>query len=134
MKMQRLTKILLISFLIVLAISLIDIFPFDGQVLFVVIALIPLAYYILKKDKSGAVSIAVGASILWATGLVDILSFWTRGNKLPKLLPHLDNHSVINSISEFFGYSQVTGTSLLLTSLFGIGVTYFVIKFLMKKL
>ncbi|GAG80106.1 unnamed protein product, partial [marine sediment metagenome] len=41
---------------------------------------------------------------------------------------------IIGSVSEFFGYSQVTGSSLLLTSLLGIGVTYFVVKYLKEKL
>jgi len=155
--MQKLTKIILISFLVVLAISLIDIFALKSQIfgsyeqytsgdfpegwwflfrniVLLIIAVVSLVYYLLYKDKSEAVSIGLGSYILWMTGLADVLYFWLQGNKIPKSLLHLNNQPIISSLSEFFGYSQVTGSALLLSSFVGIIIVYFLTKFLKEKL
>ena len=101
----------------------------------IIFSIVPICYWIFyRKDKSEVVGIFLTGLTLFYFGLADVLYFWFQGLKLPKLLPHLNSHQIIGSVSEFFGYSQVTGTSLLLTSMLGIGITYFTVKFLKNKL
>ena len=99
----------------------------------ILFSIIPLCYYFFyRKDKSEAVGIYSVSLILFYFGLADIFYFWLRGVKIPKLLPWLNNHPFIGGISEFFGYSVVTGNSLVLSVLSGIIIAFFVVRGLKK--
>ena len=101
----------------------------------ILMAIVPLTYYFFyRKDKSEAVAIFATSYLLWMFGLADVLYFWLQGLKIPSLLPWLNNHPFIGGVSGFFGYSAVTGNSLILSAIVGTIITYGVIKFLKEKL
>lgn len=140
-KISKFTWAIILGVLIVGLLAYIDIterfetfLPFRNIAIGLIV-IVPICYYFFyRKDKSETLALFLVPFILFWFGLKDILYYWFQGLKLPELLPHLDSHFIIGSVSEFFGYSQVTGSSLLLTSLLGIGITYFVVKYLKEKL
>ena len=155
--MDKLYKLLILIFLVILSISLMDIFAlksslfgdYDNYItgqfnqnwwfLFRNIALllifgISFTYYLLYQDKSETISIAVGSLILWFTGLADLLYFWIQGKAVPLTLPHLNDHIIIGKISTLFGFSSVSNLSLYISVFIGILITFLTVKWLKNKI
>jgi len=95
---------------------------------------ISIVYYILAKDKSEAIAIFITFLILLKFGLQD-LSFYIfknilQGVQIDASMPHLYEHWSIGGVAKIMGLSTVTPISLVVSVSVGIGITYFVVKWL----
>ena len=85
--------------------------------------LLALAYYfIIHKDLSESLAIAIVPYIAWMFGLADIMYFWIQRLPVPETLPWLVHNPYISFFNSFFGSTVVTAPSLFLSALVGIGL------------
>lgn len=86
-------------------------------------------YWYFKGDKSEAIGLFTGFSIMYMFGLEDVLFFLMHKN-IPEQLLNLDSHYIIGTISNSLGYEHVTFTSLSIVALIGIIISYNVVIYL----
>ena len=98
---------------------------------YTIAVVISLVYFILTKDKSEALAIFAAFIILLKFGLQD-LTFYLIQGEIPQSMPHLFEHAVMGRVAELLGLSTVTPTSLVVSVIIGIGITFYVVRWLRR--
>ena len=153
---KKLGKIVLISLLVVTAIAILDILSMASGSLgtpqqytlgdfaiknwwnlffsftIVIIILSSVVYYILKKDLSESIAIALCSFSLYMFGVADILYFWLRGLSVPNALPWLSGNPYISTVSNLFGFCSVTNIALFFSAIIGI-IWVYIIAFILER-
>ena len=107
---------------------------FFKSIAFVLFLITPLIYFwFIKSDWSETIAIFTSEVILFMTGFSDLIYFFLLKTNIPDILPWLNNHIIIGTISKFLGYSQVTNVSLLFSVMVGIIAVYLTAKILKEK-
>lgn len=96
--------------------------------------IVPLAYYFLvRKDKSEALGIALFSIILFWGGLSDLFFFIFLGQTIPLELPWLMGSPFISFISTNLGFATVTNISLIISVIISFILAWLVAKVLKEK-
>ena len=93
---------------------------------------IGIVYYNITKDKSEAVAFPIAFYVLHMTGLEDVLYYLIKIHSIPSSMDHLFTHPVMGNIAKVLGYNTVTPTSLIISVLIGITITYYIVKYLRR--
>lgn len=97
----------------------------------ILLTIIPVCYYFFaRKDLSESVALFLNGYILWFMGLADLLYFFLQGKMVPAVLPWLNGHLVIGTVSGLMGSDQVTRIALLISIGIGFVAIYSIDKFL----
>jgi len=154
MSMKRITKIYLLSLVVIVLITLMDIGniqPFHvlndsnawdlynkfsaPSVFFAWIAIfatLGLLWFIARKDKSEAFAVFLTPLIMLYFGLEDTLFHLIKGVPMAQCMEWLNNNPILLNIAKLLGENCVTPLSLFLSTLAGLFISYFVLKKLFK--
>ena len=152
--MKRITKVYLISLLIVLIFTLMDINniepfhqldsssawdlynKFSAPAIFfswlAAFAILGLLWFIANRDKSEALAVFLTPTIMVYFGLEDTLFHIIKGIPMAQCMDWLNNNPILFNIAKIFGENCVTIFILLLSTIIGLGISYFVLKKLFK--
>ena len=152
--MKRITKVYLISLLIVLIFTLMDINniepfhqldsssawdlynKFSAPAIFfswlAAFAILGLLWFIANRDKSEALAVFLTPTIMVYFGLEDTLFHIIKGIPMAQCMDWLNNNPILFNIAKIFGENCVTIFILLLSTIIGLGISYFVMKKLFK--
>lgn len=99
------------------------------------IILISLSYFFFDKrhDKSESFSIFAGSIICWFTFLPDFFFFIIQKKFPPEVLPWLNNGILSGKVLPYLG-GQMTNFILYGFVIIGLFISYFTIKFLVKRM
>jgi len=101
---------------------------------YLAIAIGALMIWILKKDKSDAIAVGSIFYILSVSGWEDFWFYILKDQSLPSTMQHLfDNGTIMGKVAEFMGFSTVTPTSLIVSMILGLVVSYYLSQYLIKK-
>lgn len=101
---------------------------------YIMIALIALVYYVIKRDKSEALALGLIPFILLQFGVEDVLYFFIGGHTFwNATMPWLTNNLWIPTLmSRAVGLEIITGTVLFVSAILGIFVALGTAKYLNK--
>ena len=86
----------------------------------ILLMIIPTCYYFFaRKDLSESIALFLNGYILWFFALSDVLYFFLQGKMVPAVLPWLNGHLVIGTISSLLGSNEVTRTAVFISVIIG---------------
>lgn len=128
--MMRFKKALWIVLGLFIAVAIFDNFQYPTSFWLYTLALavsVSVTYYIFSQQKTEAIALFGVFVIMLIFGAEDLIFYLIKGG-FPDTMAHLDNHSVIGTVSGFFGFEQVTGKSLFLSVAVGAGISYLFLR------
>lgn len=154
MSLKKITKIYLLSLLIVLIFTLMDIGnitpfkilntenawelynKFSAPSIFfswlAVFGILGILWFIAKKDKSEALAVFLTPTIMVYFGLEDVLFHIIKQVPLAECMAWLNNNPIIFGITKILGETCVNPTSLIISTIIGLTISYFTLKKLFK--
>ena len=97
--------------------------------IFLIIATSTVIFYLITKDKSEAIAFGLAFLIQVYFGLWDLI--FVKIHPLSDL-SHLNNHFIIGKFAMLMGSDMVTMQTLLISSIVGLILSWFVIKWLRR--
>lgn len=92
-----------------------------------------IVYYLLRNDLSETIAIGAGYLLLIASGLEDVIYYFFLGTPIDTTLPWLSTKPFISAIAGIVGSDIITKNVLLISTVIGLVMTYYLIKFLSAK-
>jgi hypothetical protein len=93
---------------------------------YLIIAVIALTYYLVRKDKSEALALILVPYILLQFGVEDVLYYIFKGLSLSgQTMPWLWNHLIPPTVmARLFGLEMITGGILVVSALIGLWIAH----------
>lgn len=99
----------------------------------ILLLIIPICYYFFaRKDLSETIALFLTSYTLWFFAFADVLYFFLQGKMVPEVLPWLNDHIIIGTISNILGYDQVTRIAVFISVIIGFISIYAIDKALEK--
>lgn len=95
-------------------------------------AILGLLWFIARKDKSEALAVFLTPTIMVYFGLEDVLFHIVKQVPMAQCMDWLNNNPILFNIARVFGENCVNPATLVLSTVIGLIVSYFVLKKLFK--